>query len=92
MGPHSLGPFNLLIGESYATIIWVRFQIIFTETKVERIRYARAYIIEMIGGSLMPDLSRNLVRLMWLLKLIHFRAAGKFSWGSAVFATLYREM
>ncbi|MBA0875205.1 hypothetical protein Goshw_027834 [Gossypium schwendimanii] len=26
-------------------------------TKVERIRYARAYILEMIGGYLMPDLS-----------------------------------
>ncbi|MBA0646538.1 hypothetical protein Goklo_014495 [Gossypium klotzschianum] len=33
MGPHSLGPFNLLIGESYATIIWVRFQVIFTEVR-----------------------------------------------------------
>ncbi|MFQ6631106.1 hypothetical protein Gotur_009893 [Gossypium turneri] len=26
-------------------------------TKVERIRYAQAYIIEIIGGYLMPDLS-----------------------------------
>ncbi|MFQ6623179.1 hypothetical protein Gotur_002811 [Gossypium turneri] len=32
-------------------------------TEVERIRYARAYILEMIGGYLMPDLSRNLVNL-----------------------------
>ncbi|MBA0729065.1 hypothetical protein Golax_025849 [Gossypium laxum] len=31
MGPHSSSPFNLLIGESYATIFWVRFRIIFTE-------------------------------------------------------------
>ncbi|MFQ6628999.1 hypothetical protein Gotur_007297 [Gossypium turneri] len=31
MGPYSLGPFNLLIGESYATIFWVRFRIIFTK-------------------------------------------------------------
>ncbi|MBA0615998.1 hypothetical protein Godav_016091, partial [Gossypium davidsonii] len=30
-------------------------------TKVGRIRYARAYIIEMIKSYLMPDLSRNLV-------------------------------
>ncbi|KAG8472469.1 hypothetical protein CXB51_035334 [Gossypium anomalum] len=29
-------------------------------TELERIRYARAYILEMIGGYLMPDLSRNL--------------------------------
>ncbi|KAH1097207.1 hypothetical protein J1N35_014128 [Gossypium stocksii] len=45
----------------------------------ERIRYVRAYILEMIGGYLMPDLSRNLVHLRWLLKLVDFRAAGKFS-------------
>ncbi|MBA0865513.1 hypothetical protein Goshw_012863, partial [Gossypium schwendimanii] len=42
-------------------------------TEVERIRYARAYILEMIGGYLMSDLSRNLV-LRWLLKLVDFRA------------------
>ncbi|MBA0783937.1 hypothetical protein Gotri_001574 [Gossypium trilobum] len=36
-------------------------------TEVERIRYARAYILEMIG-------------------------AGELSWGSAVLATLYRDM
>ncbi|MBA0874983.1 hypothetical protein Goshw_024847 [Gossypium schwendimanii] len=41
-------------------------------TEVERIRYARANIIEMIGAYLMPDLSRNLVHLRWLLKLVIF--------------------
>ncbi|MFQ6641612.1 hypothetical protein Gotur_014812 [Gossypium turneri] len=46
----------------------------------------------MIGGYLMPDLSRNLVHLRWLLKLVDFRAVGEFSWESAVLATLYREM
>ncbi|MBA0876698.1 hypothetical protein Goshw_001606, partial [Gossypium schwendimanii] len=40
----------------------------------------------------MPDLSRNLVHLRWLLKLVEFRAAGELSWGSAVLATLYQEM
>ncbi|KAK5838998.1 hypothetical protein PVK06_007751 [Gossypium arboreum] len=49
-------------------------------TELERIRYARAYILEMIGGYLMPDLSRNLIQLRWLLKLVDFRAAGKLSW------------
>ncbi|MFQ6627544.1 hypothetical protein Gotur_004770 [Gossypium turneri] len=43
-------------------------------TEVERIRYARAYIFEMIGGYLMLDLSRNLIHLRWLLKLVNFRA------------------
>ncbi|KAK5771717.1 hypothetical protein PVK06_047957 [Gossypium arboreum] len=43
--------------------------------ELERIRYARAYILEMIGGYLMLDLSRNRVHLRWLLKLVDFRAA-----------------
>ncbi|MFQ6640658.1 hypothetical protein Gotur_016482 [Gossypium turneri] len=32
-------------------------------TEVERIRYARAYILKMIGGYLMSNLSRNLVHM-----------------------------
>ncbi|MBA0759981.1 hypothetical protein Gotri_022783, partial [Gossypium trilobum] len=47
-------------------------------TEVERIRYVRAYILKMIGGYLMSDLSRNLIHLMWLLKLIDFRVASEF--------------
>ncbi|MBA0626951.1 hypothetical protein Godav_004520 [Gossypium davidsonii] len=46
----------------------------------------------MIGGYLMPDLSRNLVNLRWLLKLVDFKAAGESSWGSDVLETLYRKM
>ncbi|KAG8472835.1 hypothetical protein CXB51_034769 [Gossypium anomalum] len=61
-------------------------------TELERIRYARAYILEMIGGYLILDLSRNRVHLRWLLKLIDFRAAGELSWGSAVLTILYQEM
>ncbi|MFQ6623942.1 hypothetical protein Gotur_003361, partial [Gossypium turneri] len=61
-------------------------------TEVERIRYARAYFLEMIRGYLMLDLSRNLLHLRWLLKLVDFRAVDEFSWGSTVLATLYREM
>ncbi|KAG8481414.1 hypothetical protein CXB51_026254 [Gossypium anomalum] len=61
-------------------------------TKVKRIRYAQAYILEMIKGYLISDLSRNLVHLRWLQKLVDFRAAGELSWGCAVLATLYWEM
>ncbi|MBA0881750.1 hypothetical protein Goshw_029620 [Gossypium schwendimanii] len=46
----------------------------------------------MIGGYLMLDLSRNLVHLMWLLKLVYFRATSELSLGSVVLSTLYREM
>ncbi|MBA0636302.1 hypothetical protein Godav_000083 [Gossypium davidsonii] len=85
---YSLGLFSLLIREPYATIPKPGND----STEVKRIRYARAYIIEMIGGSLMSDLSRNLIHLRWLLKLVDFRATDKLSWGFAVLATLYREM
>ncbi|KAG8485384.1 hypothetical protein CXB51_021344 [Gossypium anomalum] len=61
-------------------------------TELERIRYARVYILEIIGGYLMTKLSRNLVHLRWLLKLVDFKAAGELSWGSAVLAKLYKEM
>ncbi|MBA0759185.1 hypothetical protein Gotri_022105, partial [Gossypium trilobum] len=61
-------------------------------TELQRIRYARVYILEMIGGYLMPDLSRNLIHLKRLLKLVDFKAVGELSWGSAVVATLYWEM
>ncbi|MBA0877863.1 hypothetical protein Goshw_017630 [Gossypium schwendimanii] len=45
-----------------------------------------------IRGYLMPNLSRNLVHLRWLLKLVDFRVANEFSWGSVMLATLYWEM
>ncbi|MBA0792360.1 hypothetical protein Gohar_016865 [Gossypium harknessii] len=48
-------------------------------TEVERIRYARAYILNIFGGYLMSDLSRNLVHLRWLLKLVDFRVADELS-------------
>ncbi|MBA0754642.1 hypothetical protein Gogos_021943 [Gossypium gossypioides] len=46
-------------------------------TKVERVRYAQAYILQILEGYLMPDKSRNLIHLRWLLKLIDFKVAGK---------------
>ncbi|MBA0730693.1 hypothetical protein Golax_020508, partial [Gossypium laxum] len=58
----------------------------------ERERYARAYIFQIIEGMLMPNKSRNLIHLRWLLKLVNFRGASELNWGSAVLATLYREM
>ncbi|MBA0776242.1 hypothetical protein Gotri_011261 [Gossypium trilobum] len=45
----------------------------------------------MIGGYLMSNLSRNLVHLRWMLKIIDFRIAGEFSLGSAVLATLWNH-
>ncbi|MBA0729159.1 hypothetical protein Golax_025343, partial [Gossypium laxum] len=61
-------------------------------TKVKRERHARAYILQIIGGILMPDKSQNVVHLRWLPKLVDFREAGKLSWGSTVLATFHIEL
>ncbi|KAG8478820.1 hypothetical protein CXB51_028798 [Gossypium anomalum] len=84
--------FHLPCGECTITLEDVQLQLGLSVdgSALTRIRYARTYILEMIGGYLMPDLSRNLVHLRWLLKLVDFRTAGKLSWESAVLATLYR--
>ncbi|KAE8723200.1 HXXXD-type acyl-transferase family protein [Hibiscus syriacus] len=55
-------------------------------------QYARACILQLIGGLLMPDKSHNQVHCMWLQHLGDFYLAGSLSWGSAVLACLYREM
>ncbi|KAF7814642.1 serine/threonine-protein phosphatase 7 long form-like protein [Senna tora] len=54
-------------------------------------QFARAYILRLIGGYLMPDKSSRNVYLMYLPLLNSFEEAGKLSWGSAVLAYLYRE-
>ena len=55
-------------------------------------RYARAYILQIIGGLLFPDRSGRFVHMMFLPLLEDFAVAGKYSWGSAVLAYLYREL
>ncbi|KAG8483320.1 hypothetical protein CXB51_022553 [Gossypium anomalum] len=49
-------------------------------TKIERERYARAYILQIIEVILMSNKLRNLVNLRWLLKLIDFRGVSELSW------------
>ncbi|CAI9088580.1 OLC1v1022948C1 [Oldenlandia corymbosa var. corymbosa] len=54
--------------------------------------FARAHILQLLGGLLLPDASNNKVKLMFLPLLWDFDAAGKLSWGSAVLASLYRAL
>lgn len=54
--------------------------------------FARAHILQLLGGLLLPDASNNKVKLMFLPLLRDFEAAGKLSWGSAVLASLYRAL
>ncbi|MFQ6662434.1 hypothetical protein Gotur_030275 [Gossypium turneri] len=53
---------------------------------------ARAYIMHMIWVVLMPDANGDSVHLMYLPLLADLSTARLYSWGSAVLATLYREL
>ena len=53
-------------------------------------RYARAYILQLIGGFLFSGKSSDKVHLMFLPLLHDFEAAGRYSWGSACLEWLYR--
>ncbi|CAN1130777.1 Serine/threonine-protein phosphatase 7 long form homolog [Linum perenne] len=55
-------------------------------------RYARAYMMCLIGGFLFPNKSTRYVHLMWLPLLANFNNAATLSWGSACLAWLYREL
>ncbi|MBA0655643.1 hypothetical protein Goklo_008103 [Gossypium klotzschianum] len=50
-------------------------------SKVQKVQHARKYIDMIIEGLLMPNKSRNLVHLRWLLKLMEFKEVGELSWG-----------
>lgn len=54
--------------------------------------YARSYILQLLGGQLLSDMSNNKVKLMYLPLLRDFEVAGKLSWGGAVLACLYRAL
>eukprot|EP00261_Vitis_vinifera_P018241 XP_010648236.1 PREDICTED: serine/threonine-protein phosphatase 7 long form homolog [Vitis vinifera] len=55
-------------------------------------RYTRAYILQLIGGFLFSGKSSDKVHLMFLPLLEDFEVAGRYSWGSACLAWLYRQL
>ncbi|XP_040937995.1 serine/threonine-protein phosphatase 7 long form homolog [Gossypium hirsutum] len=61
-------------------------------TKEKLMCAARAYIMHIIGGVLMPDANNNRVHLMYLPLLTDLYNVRSYSWGSAVLAMLYREL
>ncbi|KAL0294466.1 UNVERIFIED_CONTAM: protein MAINTENANCE OF MERISTEMS [Sesamum angustifolium] len=56
------------------------------------VQYARAVALLLLGGTMCPDSSGNMVSLLYLAKLEDIVAARNYSWGSAVLAFLYREL
>ncbi|XP_016747268.1 protein MAINTENANCE OF MERISTEMS-like [Gossypium hirsutum] len=74
--------------------IWLKAkfgQLSATATEGELMCAARAYIMHIIGGVLMPNANNN-VYLMYLSLLADLSSVGSYSWGSAVLAVLYREL
>ncbi|KAK5833601.1 hypothetical protein PVK06_017452 [Gossypium arboreum] len=63
-----------------------------TATELEVMQAARGYIMHLIGGVLVPDSHSSEVSLMYLLLLSNLHNTRSYSWGSAVLATLYREL
>ncbi|MFQ6653967.1 hypothetical protein Gotur_025118 [Gossypium turneri] len=61
-------------------------------TEGELMCAARAYIMHIIGGVLMPDASNNKVHIMYLPLLADLTNVCSYSWSFAVLAVLYREL
>ncbi|KAG8478257.1 hypothetical protein CXB51_028028 [Gossypium anomalum] len=61
-------------------------------TEEELMCAARAYIMHIIGGVLMPDANNNRVHHMYLPLLTDLHNVRSYSWGSAVLVMLYHEL
>ncbi|KAH0696710.1 hypothetical protein KY285_013523 [Solanum tuberosum] len=62
-------------------------------TPVERVeKISRLYMLVILGGILFPNTSGNLISLQYLAFLDPIHDVGKYSWGSAVLAYLYRAL
>ncbi|CAL5329912.1 unnamed protein product [Camellia sinensis] len=55
-------------------------------------RYARAFILQLLDGSIFAGKSGSMVQLMFLPLLEDFDIVGEYSWGSATLAWLYQEL
>ncbi|TYK09815.1 serine/threonine-protein phosphatase 7 long form-like protein [Cucumis melo var. makuwa] len=54
--------------------------------------YAWAYILQLMGGSIFADKSTRYVHLMFLPFLANMHHTGRYSWGGAYLAWLYRQL
>lgn len=56
------------------------------------IQYSRAYILYLIGTFLMPNKSSDQVHMKYVDILRDLTEVGEYSWGSAILATLYKNL
>ncbi|KAI8537178.1 hypothetical protein RHMOL_Rhmol09G0004700 [Rhododendron molle] len=62
------------------------------DDEVTVLRKARDYILQLIGGIVLPDQSSSHVHLCFLSLLDDLQLAGTYSWGSACLGTLYHYL
>uniref|UniRef100_A0A7N2RFD4 Aminotransferase-like plant mobile domain-containing protein n=1 Tax=Quercus lobata TaxID=97700 RepID=A0A7N2RFD4_QUELO len=55
-------------------------------------KYARCYILPLLGDTIFMDKSGDRVHLMWVQQLENLHNPRRYSWGSACLAWLYREL
>ncbi|RYQ99578.1 hypothetical protein Ahy_B07g087523 [Arachis hypogaea] len=68
-----------------------RFRVLPADATDETVRvYARAYILMLLSSQLFADKNANKVHLRWLPYLASLDDLGRYSWGSAALAWLYR--
>ncbi|RYR07839.1 protein MAIN-LIKE 1-like [Arachis hypogaea] len=68
-----------------------RFRVLPADASDETVRiYARAYILMLLSSQLFADKNANRVHLRWLPYLASLDDLGRYSWGSAALACLYR--
>ncbi|RYR33548.1 hypothetical protein Ahy_A10g048158 [Arachis hypogaea] len=70
-----------------------RFQVLPADATDETVHiYARAYILMLLSSQLFADKNANRVHLHWLPYLASLDDLGRYSWGSAALAWLYRSL
>ncbi|RYR15078.1 hypothetical protein Ahy_B04g071814 isoform E [Arachis hypogaea] len=70
-----------------------RFRVLPADASDETVRiYARAYILMLLSSQLFADKNANRVHLRWLPYLASLDDLGRYSWGSAALAWLYRYL
>ncbi|XP_020962385.1 serine/threonine-protein phosphatase 7 long form homolog [Arachis ipaensis] len=75
----------------YYTWFHERFRVLPADATDETVRvYARAYILMLLSSQLFADKNANRVHLRWLPYLASLDELGRYSWGSAALAWLYR--
>ena len=88
-------PENKYISRQRLHLTWLteHFPSLAPDADVEFMQcYARAFILQFIGGFLFVNKSNNRVHLMFLPLLEDFEVISTYSWGSVCLAWLYREM